>query len=439
MKNYFNTKKGEALLKEYLQKFKGGSLRVYSSEISQYFSFAGCDLSGITKESLHAYQAKLAKEHSPKTAKRKFSILNGFSKFLEGKEKLGFKNPFTDGLKPFRTHTGAESEDLQKYLEKFLDTLHTRNTQRSYANMINLCFEHVGKDLMEIGKADIEAYRDFLLKEGYKKKNGEQVKYKDSALWSKFIALKKFFLFVQGENRKFKSPMTSLKALNIYPPPRDKGHYDILNEAESKRLLKAPDIRTKIGIRDRLIICFFLIWGLRANEICKIRHGDQDGDRVGGQLRIWIKSRKGKFRNRPTTPIVLNGKALQAWDAWMDVLKKARIKTREDLPVFLPFTYDRGDRGLTIKRCKEPKPLSVGAIENLVAKYLVKARIERDGKALSPHALRHTALTSLARAGVDIQDLKQIAGHSNVETTMLYVRAREDFKNNVGKSSPFNK
>jgi site-specific recombinase XerD len=43
------------------------------------------------------------------------------------------------------------------------------------------------------------------------------------------------------------------------------------------------------------------------------------------------------------------------------------------------------------------------------------------GRRATPHSLRHTALTILARAGVDIATVAQIAGHSNLSTTSVYM------------------
>ncbi|MFD2395835.1 site-specific integrase [Prauserella oleivorans] len=43
------------------------------------------------------------------------------------------------------------------------------------------------------------------------------------------------------------------------------------------------------------------------------------------------------------------------------------------------------------------------------------------GRRATPHSLRHTALTILARAGVDIATVAQIAGHASLATTSVYM------------------
>ncbi|TVL97891.1 MAG: hypothetical protein CV087_21900 [Candidatus Brocadia sp. WS118] len=75
--SFLDTDSGRKLFNQYLKKVSEGSQRVYRSEIQQFFDFKNCEISDIRKEALHAYQERLFTEHSPKTTKRKFSILNG--------------------------------------------------------------------------------------------------------------------------------------------------------------------------------------------------------------------------------------------------------------------------------------------------------------------------------------------------------------------------
>ncbi len=425
--SFIASEKGRKLFDQFLKKFDGASQRVYRSEIQQFFDFKGSGISDIDKETLNAYRNNIALEHTPKTTKRKFSMLNGFFKFLEKKVK-GFENPI-GSLKEFRTHRGVESEEVQKYLEGFIAAQNTTNTRKSYENLVRFFFTWAGKDLLEINKADILAYRDYLR---------EEKKHKDTTIWNKFIALNRFFKFIEKENRKFRNPIV-FKDLKLIFPKKDKGYYTVLTTAEAERLLKLPNKKTAIGKRDYAMLLILLVYGLRANEICKLRHKNLEAERVKGQQKVWIVDRKGRFQNRPKTAIILNGRTLQAFDAWIDTVKAARVKIAGDLPVFLPFIYDQGEHDLVIRRDRLDKDLSVKAVEDVVKKHIKKAKITRENETLSPHALRHTAFTVLAQEGVRLQDIQKLAGHQDINTTMIYVHSAQSYDDHAGMHNPLNK
>lgn len=425
--SFLDSDQGAKLFEQYLKKFDGNSRRVYRSEIQQFFQFQGSGLSDINKDVLNAYRDAIAQEHSPKTTKRKFSMLNGFFKFLTKKVK-GFENPITT-LKDFKTHRGIASEEVQKYLEGFIAAQNTANTRKSYANLVRLFFTWSAKDLMDISRVDILAYRDYLRQEK---------KQKDTTIWNKFIALNRFFKFIAQDNRKFSNPIV-FKELKLIFPKKDKGYYSVLSTSEAERLLKLPNRRAAIGKRDYAMLLILLVYGLRANEIARLRHKNVEAERVKGQQKVWIEDRKGRFQNRPKTAIILSGRTLAAFDAWIEAVKSARVKITGDIPVFLPFIYDRYTSGLVIRRDRLDKPLSVHAIEDVVQKYIKKAKIERENETLSPHALRHTAFTVLAQEGVRIQDIQKLAGHQDINTTMIYVHSAQNYDDHPGMHSPLNK
>lgn len=45
-----------------------------------------------------------------------------------------------------------------------------------------------------------------------------------------------------------------------------------------------------------------------------------------------------------------------------------------------------------------------------------------------PHCLRHTFVTRLLRAGVDIETTRQLAGHRNITTTQIYAKSSPEYK-----------
>lgn len=65
---------------------------------------------------------------------------------------------------------------------------------------------------------------------------------------------------------------------------------------------------------------------------------------------------------------------------------------------------------------------------NVVNKRL-KATLRRCGLAedqFTPHALRHSFVTNLLRAGVPLHVVSRLAAHADVATTMRYARTTDD-------------
>lgn len=243
---------------------------------------------------------------------------------------------------------------------------------------------------------------------------------------------------MERENRKFKNPIV-FKELKLVFPKKDKGYYTVLSTAESEKLLRQINRRSAIGKRNYAMLLIILVYGLRANEVAKLRHKNMEPERIKGQQKIWIIDRKGKFQNRPKTAIILSGRALRAFDDWIEAVKAQGIGINSELPVFLPFIYDRNKGGLVIRRDRRKRPLSVKAIENVVKKYLEKARISRASETISPHALRHTAFTMLAQEGVKLHDIQKLAGHQDINTTMIYVHSAQSYDDHPGMHNPLNR
>lgn len=56
-------------------------------------------------------------------------------------------------------------------------------------------------------------------------------------------------------------------------------------------------------------------------------------------------------------------------------------------------------------------------------KWLKRARIELAGREIVPHCSRHSLASLLEEKGVPIRYIQELLGHSDLETTKIYLHA----------------
>lgn len=428
--NYLTTKDGERHLAGYLKKFGGkDTAKGYKSAIVGFFDWHGAGLDTLDADRLREYGRRLAQTDTAGTVKRKFSAVNQFFKYLERREP-GFRSPVGDdhgALTTYQSETFHESETFKRQMADWLSGLERDTTRKTYGTAVRLFFEWARKPPGDLGPADFEGYRDHMKDAGRA----------PSTIWNRFVALHGFLKFLAARSRNFKIPL-DFGRLNLEPPRKDAGYDNVLTEREVKALLDAPDRRTLIGKRDHAVLMLMVVYGLRVNEVCKLRFRDVDPERVNGQQRLWIRDRKGRKGKRMDTAIFLNGRLLRAWDDWME---NCGIRFAPDSPVFVGFTWDRRTNRLELsqRQIRNRKPLTTKTMENMVERHIEKAGIAAGERVLSPHALRHTALTELSASGIPVADIKYIAAHQDVATTMLYTRHRQTHESNVAMKHRFNR
>jgi len=317
-----------------------------------------------------------------------------------------------------------DSDTFRRNLDGWLSKYRRPGTRETYEANVRQFFAWARKAPGDLTEADFVGYRDRLAEQGRA----------PSTVWLRFVALKGFLTYAADRSRNLRNPL-DIRRLNLPRTRRDAGYQNVLTPKEAAALKRAPDRRTLIGIRDYAILMLMLVYGPRAGEVCKLRWSDADPERVDGQQKIWIRDRKGKGVD---TAIILNGELLKAWDAW---IVKSGLTFEPSSPVFAGFRWDRRAGCLEIdrKRWRAGKRLTVSTIENIVAKHIEGAGIDAGRRALSPHALRHTAFTELAAAGTPLPTIKYIAGHQSVETTAIYTHHRQSFEDNVAMHSRFNR
>ena len=159
--------------------------------------------------------------------------------------------------------------------------------------------------------------------------------------------------------------------------------------------------------RDFMIIV--LLWDtlIRSSELCQLKIADVHFDRSGGQLYIWGKGDKPRV-----VPFTKRTKKVM-----LDYLATRDGYGMEDLLVL-------NERGGPMTRD------SLG--------QMIKRLGEKVGLRVSPHRIRTTGACHRVMNGTNIVDLQRMMGHSDVKTTMRYVKAAQHDPENVRRTSPVN-
>ena len=164
-----------------------------------------------------------------------------------------------------------------------------------------------------------------------------------------------------------------------------------LSEAEVAALLDHTEATTTVGLRDRAVLTLLARLGLRAGEVAGLVLGDVDWRQ--GTIVV-----RGKGSRRDTLPVPVDvGETLVAYlrDG------RARVTSRS---VFL--------------RVHAPiVGLSSGGVSAIVC-----AAGERGGVRAAAHRLRHSAATSMLRAGGSLSEVGQVLRHADAATTAIYAK-----------------
>lgn len=71
--------------------------------------------------------------------------------------------------------------------------------------------------------------------------------------------------------------------------------------------------------------------------------------------------------------------------------------------------------------------------QNIYKQLLKYCKLAKIRKHITPHILRHTVATTALENGASIQDVKEMLGHANINTTMRYVHFLETHKNSASR------
>jgi len=294
------------------------------------------------------------------------------------------------------------NKPIEKYITDFLDYLEiekglSNNTQKNYKRFLNKFFNWLIENKLEkltpvqISTDHIWKYRIFLSRH-INQKLKKTLKKSSQNLY--LISLRSLFEFFLEKKIPSLSP-TYIKLV------KDKGDREIkfLNLSQIEKLLLAPNIKSKIGLRDRAIMEVFFSTGLRVEELVNLNYEQFKITNKTRDLELVIVGKGNRVRT-----VYISERAI----GWL----KKYLDVRRDMDKALFINY-----WLPAKKLNLSRRLTVKSIDDIVKKYVKIAGLPIMA---TPHTIRHSFATDLLSQGVDLRMVQEFLGHKNIATTQIY-------------------
>lgn len=220
--------------------------------------------------------------------------------------------------------------------------------------------------------------------------------YKGTTISRKISSLRTFYSFLYDNNLVDKNIFKY-----VVVPKKEKRLPKYITNDDVTSIFSVPDISSPIGERNRLILELLYGTGIRVSELCNIKVKDIDLNNK--TIRILGKGSKERM--------VFYG------DICAEILELYLSDGRNTL------LNKNNNEYLIIGAYKKDKPLTTRSIELIINDIIEKVAIN---KKVTPHVLRHTFATHLLNEGCDILMVKELLGHSSLDTTGIYTHVSNE-------------
>lgn len=283
------------------------------------------------------------------------------------------------------------SEDLYQRWVSFVDA--SPRTVETYRKNMKQFFLYLRMHgIMQPTREDIISYRDYL-----------KAEHKPTTVQGYMAAVKLFFQWTAQEGI-YPNVAERVKGAKI-----DTGHKkDYLTSKQAGTMLGAIDRSSLKGKRDYAILSLMVTTGLRTISIVRADIGDI---RVAGDSMVLYYQGKGHEEKADYVKL-----AYPVEEAIRDYLR-ARGSAKEDEPLFASDANRNSGERMTTR-----------SISRIAKTHMIDVGFNSDR--LTAHSLRHTAATLNLLNGGTVEETQQLLGHSNINTTYIYVHALERASNN---------
>ena len=272
-------------------------------------------------------------------------------------------------------------EDFIKYLKVIKkDSNHTLINYKD--DLIEL--HDFNTDLININEVIVREYLEYLYSKGLNR----------NTISRKLSAIRSFYNYLLQNNivktNYFKE---------ISNPKKNKALPKYAKDNDLEKMFNSFDITKPLEQRNSLILEMLYATGIRVSELTNIKLNNID--KYNNSIKILGKGSKER--------IVFYGSFCEdRLNLYLNEGRKLILKNKQ-------CDY------LLIN--KSGNKLSERYIRKMIDNVVTKCEIEYH---ISPHTLRHTFATDMLNAGADLVSVKELLGHSNLNTTSIYTHVSNE-------------
>lgn len=295
---------------------------------------------------------------------------------------------------------------MEKEIDKFIEYL---KYQRNYSDFT--CNNY---------KKDLNEYNSFILSNKINYKNMDYNEAKEyviylnkkndakSTISRKLSSLRTFYKYLVLNNKVESNPF-----LLVSSPKKEKRIPKFINYNNIEEILNVPNIKTKEGQRERVILEVLYASGVRVSELVNIKLKDID------------------FSNKN---ILIFGKG-----------SKERLVSFGDYALEYINLYLKEGRNLLLDGVKsdylivgkKSEKLTTRRVEQIIDDIIKRTSIKLN---ITPHMFRHTFATHLLDNGCDLLVVQELLGHASLSSTEIYTHVSNEHLREVYlKCHPRNK
>ena len=269
-------------------------------------------------------------------------------------------------------------------------------------------------------KKDLNEYNSFILSNKINYKNMDYNEAKEyviylnkkndakSTISRKLSSLRTFYKYLVLNNKVESNPF-----LLVSSPKKEKKIPKFINYNNMEEILNVPNIKTKEGQRERVILEVLYASGVRVSELVNIKLKDID------------------FSNKN---ILIFGKG-----------SKERLVSFGDYALEYINLYLKEGRNLLLDGVKsdylivgkKSEKLTTRRVEQIIDDIIKRTSIKLN---ITPHMFRHTFATHLLDNGCDLLVVQELLGHASLSSTEIYTHVSNEHLREVYlKCHPRNK